>query len=172
MIDKLDRYHGMVTGMFTGDECLAGKQPTHGTELCAVVEYAFSLEVLLSVLGDPAFGDRLEQIVFNALPATFSPDMWSHQYDQQVNQVECSVRDDRIWNTNGPESNTLRRGAELWLLHGEPEPGLAQVRRAPVDERTPDRRRLGRGRLCAQPRRDGDRWRAGVGQAGDGLSVP
>lgn len=107
MIDKLDRYHGMVTGVFTGDECLAGTQPTHGTELCAVVEHAFSLEVLLSVMGDPAFGDRLEKIVFNALPATFSPDMWSHQYDQQVNQVECSVMDNRIWNTNGPASNTF-----------------------------------------------------------------
>lgn len=107
IIEKLDRYHGMVTGVFTGDECLAGKQPTHGTELCAVVEYAFSLEVLLSVLGDPAFGDRLEKIVFNALPATFSPDMWSHQYDQQVNQVECSVVEDRLWNTNGPASNTF-----------------------------------------------------------------
>jgi len=43
-------------------------------------------------------------VTFNALPATFSPDMWSHQYDQQVNQVECSIRD-RNWNTNGPESN-------------------------------------------------------------------
>ncbi|MBN1937001.1 MAG: glycoside hydrolase family 127 protein [Anaerolineae bacterium] len=109
MIAKLDRYHGMVTGMFTGDECLAGRQPTHGSELCAVVEYAFSLEILLGLLGDPDFGDRLEKIVFNALPATFSPDMWSHQYDQQVNQVQCSVQKDWqwIWNTNGPESNTF-----------------------------------------------------------------
>jgi hypothetical protein len=105
MIEALDRYHGSVTGMFSGDECLAGRRPTQGTELCAVVEYAYSLEVLLSTLGDPAFGDRLEQIVYNALPATFSPDMWSHQYDQQVNQVECSIRDDRPWTTNGPESN-------------------------------------------------------------------
>ncbi len=147
MIEKLDRYHGMVTGVFTGDECLAGKQPTHGTELCAVVEYAYSLEVLLSVLGDPAFGDRLEKIVFNALPATFSPDMWSHQYDQQVNQVECSVVENRIWNTNGPASNTfgvepnygcctanLSQGwpkfaAHLWMQ--SPDGGLAAVAYAP-----------------------------------------
>jgi hypothetical protein len=59
----------------------------------------------LSVLGDPVFGDRLEKVTFNALPATFSPDMWSHQYDQQVNQVLCSIRKDRNWTTNGPESN-------------------------------------------------------------------
>ena len=49
--------------------------------------------------------DRLESIAFNALPATFSPDMWAHQYDQQVNQIECSVREDRLWNTNGPDAN-------------------------------------------------------------------
>jgi hypothetical protein len=105
MIRKQDLYHGQATGIFSGDECFAGKNPSQGTELCAVVEYQFSLEVLLSVLGDPAFGDRLEKVTYNALPATFSPDMWSHQYDQQVNQIECSIRENRLWTTNGPESN-------------------------------------------------------------------
>ena len=105
MLEKLERYHGMVTGVFSGDECLAGKKPTQGTELCAVNEYAYSLELLMSILGDAGMGDRLEKVVFNALPATFSPDMWAHQYDQQVNQVECSSRENRTWNTNGADSN-------------------------------------------------------------------
>ena len=105
MIRLLDQFHGMVTGVFTGDECLAGLNPAQGTELCAVVEYMYSLEVLLSILGDPILGDRLEKIAFNALPATFSPDMWSHQYVQQANQVECSIKENRIWNTNGPDAN-------------------------------------------------------------------
>ncbi len=105
MIDLLDRFHGQVTGMFTGDECLAGKNPTQGTELCAVVEFLYSLEILTSIFGDPAMADRLERVAFNALPATFSPDMWAHQYDQQVNQVQCTVNPDHMWTTNGPESN-------------------------------------------------------------------
>ena len=105
MIEKLDRYHGMVTGVFTGDECLAGNSPIQGTELCAVVEQMYSLEMLLSLFGDPVFGDRLEKIAFNALPATFSPDMWAHQYVQQVNQVECSIKEHRPWNTNDPDAN-------------------------------------------------------------------
>lgn len=105
MIEKLDRYHGMVTGVFSGDECLAGRSPAQGTELCAVVEYMYSLEILTSITGRPLFADRLEKIAYNALPATFSPDMWAHQYDQQVNQIECSVRDKRTWTTNGPEAN-------------------------------------------------------------------
>lgn len=105
MIDALDKYHGMPTGVFTGDECLAGTSAVQGTELCAVIEYMYSLEWLVSVLGDPALADRLELITFNALPATLSPDMWAHQYDQQLNQIECSVRNNRTWNTNGPDAN-------------------------------------------------------------------
>jgi hypothetical protein len=107
MIEALDRSHGMATGMFTGDECLAGRDPTRGTELCAVLEYQYSLEVLVGLFGDPRLADRLERIAFNAMPATFDPGMWAHQYDQQANQVECSVRGDRAWGTNGPESNVF-----------------------------------------------------------------
>ena len=151
MLEKLDRYHGMVTGIFTGDECLAGRSPTQGTELCAVVEYAYSLETLLSLFGDLTFADRLEKVIFNALPATFSPDMWAHQYDQQVNQVECSIREGRTWNTNGPESNlfglepnygcctaNLSQGwpkfaASLWMR--SPDGGLAALAYAPSQVR-------------------------------------
>lgn len=105
MLKILDRFHGQVNGMFTGDECLSGKNPVQGTELCAVVEFMYSLEVLLSVFGDPVFGDRLERVAFNALPATFTPDMWAHQYDQQANQIQCTINPTHMWSTNGPESN-------------------------------------------------------------------
>jgi len=105
MIAFLDRHHGQVNGMFSGDECLAGRNPLQGTELCSVVEFMYSLEHLFSVFGDPVFGDRLERVAFNALPATFAPDMWSHQYDQQVNQVQCTINPEHQWSTNGPESN-------------------------------------------------------------------
>jgi hypothetical protein len=151
MIALLDRYHGQVTGMFTGDECLAGKNPLQGTELCAVVEFLYSLEHLVSLLGDPAFGDRLERVAFNALPATFTPDMWAHQYDQQVNQVQCTINPDHMWTTNGPESNiyglepnygcctsNMHQGwpkftAHLWMR--TPDNGIAAVAYAPSTAR-------------------------------------
>jgi uncharacterized protein len=107
MIAVLDRFHGMVTGVFTGDECLSGKNPVQGTELCAVAEYMFSLEQMQTVLADPLIGDRLEQVAFNALPATFGPDMWTHQYDQQVNQVQATDNQAHMWTTNGDASNTF-----------------------------------------------------------------
>ncbi|NJD03124.1 MAG: hypothetical protein FIA99_11150 [Ruminiclostridium sp.] len=105
MVNLLDEYHGMVTGVFTGDECLAGTSPVQGTELCAVGEYMYSLEQLVAVTGRAHWGDRLEKIAYNALPATFSPDMWTHQYVQQVNQVECSRHENPIFTTNSGESH-------------------------------------------------------------------
>ncbi len=149
MISFLDRYHGQVNGMFSGDECLAGKNPVQGTELCAVVEFMYSLETLLSVFGDAGFGDRLERVAFNALPATFSPDMWAHQYDQQVNQVQCTINPNHMWTTNGPESNLYglepnfgcctsnmhqgwpKFGANLWMATSDG--GIAAVAYAPSE---------------------------------------
>jgi hypothetical protein len=65
----------------------------------------YSLETVLGITADARLADRLEKITFNALPATFSPDMWSHQYDQQVNQIECSDRDERLWGSNESDAN-------------------------------------------------------------------
>lgn len=100
----LDRFHGMPNGMFSCDEHLAGLDPSHGTELCTVVETLYSLEVALAVFGDASIGDRIEKIAFNALPGAFDDDMWAHQYDQQANQVLVALNS-KPWTTNGPESN-------------------------------------------------------------------
>jgi len=104
MISELDQYHGLPNGMFSCDEHLAGRNPNQGSELCAIVEYMFSLEQSLAILGDASFADRLEKLAFNALPGAMTDDMWAHQYDEQPNQVECSLHKEP-WTTNGPESN-------------------------------------------------------------------
>jgi hypothetical protein len=103
-IASLDEHHGQVAGRFAGDEHLSGRKPTQGTELCGVVEYMFSLENLVEVIGEAAFADRLETLAYNALPGTCTPDFWAHQYDQQSNQALVSVAK-RRWSTNGDQSN-------------------------------------------------------------------
>jgi hypothetical protein len=103
-IKKYDLNHGQAGGRFSGDEHLAGKNPGHGSELCSVVEYMYSLEELYAILGDNTLADRLEILAYNSLPGTTTPDMWAHQYDQQANQVLVSVAK-RDWTTNGDYSN-------------------------------------------------------------------
>ena len=108
-------------------------------------------EHAIAVLGDAALGDRLEKIAFNPLPGTQTQDMWGHQYDQQPNQVMCSLGR-RDWTTNGPESNlfglepnfgcctaNLHQGwpkfaANLWMA--SPDGGLAAVAYGPSEVRT------------------------------------
>jgi uncharacterized protein len=152
MLDTLDRHHGQAHGLFSGDEHLAGNMPSQGTETCAVVEAMFSLEVLLSILGEPALADRLERIAFNALPAAFKPDMWARQYVQQPNQIECGRFEDRLYTNNGPDANmyglethfgcctaNMHQGwpkftSHLWMK--TPDDGLAALAYAPCVIRT------------------------------------
>lgn len=152
MLAVLDKYHGQPNGMFSADEHYAGPDPTQGIELCAVVEAMFSLEHAIAILGDAALGDRLERMAYNAQPATMSGDMWSHQYDQQPNQVMCSLAK-RPWTSNGPESNlfgmdvnfgcctaNLHQGwpkfaSSLWMATGDGA-GIAAIAYAPSEVTT------------------------------------
>ena len=104
----LDKYNGTAFEGFTGDEVLSGLDPTKGTELCAVVEQMYSYEEIFAHTGDNKWAERLEMLAFNALPATLSEDMWTHQYVQQVNQIACQKTMIMApWSTNGPYAHTF-----------------------------------------------------------------
>ncbi len=104
--EYLDKYNGTVFGGFTGDECLSGISPIQGTELCSITEQMYSYEHLFAYSGDNKWAERLEVLAFNALPATISDDMWTHQYDQMVNQIACKKIDkEPHFGTNGDESH-------------------------------------------------------------------
>jgi hypothetical protein len=105
LLDALDAFHGQANGMFSCDEHLAGRAPHQGSELCAVAELMYSCESVAATLGQLEWFDRTEFLAFNALPATISADMWTHQYDQQVNQVQCAVAEERVYTSNGPDAN-------------------------------------------------------------------
>jgi len=91
LLSILEQHNGTAVGTLTGDECLSGVANNQGTELCAVVELMYAYEWLYAVTGENKWADRLEKAAFNALPATFTDDMWAHQYDQQVNQIACTA---------------------------------------------------------------------------------
>lgn len=150
----LDRYHLQPGGVHSADEHFAGLEPTQGTELCAVLEAMFSIEHIVATTGDAGFGDRLEKIAYNAQPATFTKDMWQHQYDQQANQVLVSVAK-REWSDNTETSNlfglephfgcctaNMHQGwpkfvANLWM--GTKDDGLAAIAYGPSEVTAPVR---------------------------------
>lgn len=105
MYANLRAFHGTAAGHFTGDECVSGRSPIRGTELCGVVEAMYSYELLFALTGDPVWLDRLELLAYNALPATCSADMWTHQYDQMTNQIACVRFAKSPFRTNSGEAN-------------------------------------------------------------------
>lgn len=57
-VDMLDSAHGQPIGTFSADECLAGREPNRGVELCTIVDTAASLRLLHRTHGDVSFADR------------------------------------------------------------------------------------------------------------------
>lgn len=104
MMTNLDRLHGLVHGVFSGDEWLGGRAPHHGVETCQVVELMFTLEQLTMTFGGGRYADKLEQVAFNLLAAANDPAMLAHQYHQQANQVQVSVAR-RDWSFSGDDAN-------------------------------------------------------------------
>ncbi len=106
MLSQLFKYHGTAFGHFTGDENLSGTSPIQGSELCSVVEAMYSYEQNFAVTGSPVWLDRAEMLAYNGLPATTSADMWTHQYDQMVNQIACvRFMGKPIFGTNSNEAH-------------------------------------------------------------------
>ena len=106
-IANLDQFDGQATSRWTADEYLAGLKPTQGTELCTITELVYSLTKNFEALGDVSMADRLERLIFNAMPGTCTGDMWSHQYDQLANQVSASEDKDRLYHKNRPDANVF-----------------------------------------------------------------
>jgi hypothetical protein len=138
--ENLDKYHGTPVGIFTAEECLSGRGPDKGCELCLVIDEMFSIELLMSVVGDWRLADRLEKITYNAWPATVGPKQWTHQYFQRVNQVACEKKDSSFifgplthfpcCTTNLPQG-WPKFAANTWMA--TPDGGLVAVVYAPSE---------------------------------------
>ena len=83
------RRAGRPDGMLNGSEPLADRSTTGGTELCAIAERILSCRTVLSVTGNPAAADDLEDVAYNALPATLAPDGKGIRYYLLLNQPAC-----------------------------------------------------------------------------------
>ena len=77
-------------GGFGGDEdCRPGyTDPRQGFETCGMVEFMHSFEMLTRISGNPIWADRCEEIAFNSLPASLTPDLKGLHYLTCANQVQ------------------------------------------------------------------------------------
>jgi len=87
----MDRYGRQPGGMFGADENIRpGKEdPRQGAETCTMVEFMASFESLLKITGDPVWADRAEEVAFNSLPASMTPDLKGLHYLTAANLISC-----------------------------------------------------------------------------------
>jgi hypothetical protein len=89
-LDDVYGVYGQVPGgMFGADEdCRPGYHgPRQGAETCSMTEIMHSFEMLLKITGDPDFADKLEDVAFNSLPASTTPDLKALHYVTSPNVV-------------------------------------------------------------------------------------
>ena len=98
LLDAAERNYQQVMGLygqfpgggFAGDEnCRPGfGDPRQGFETCGIVEFMHSFEMLTKISGNPIWADRCEELAFNSLPASLTPDLKALHYLTCANQVQ------------------------------------------------------------------------------------
>ncbi len=99
----IDAYGQQPGGTFGADENIRpGKSdPRQGTETCTMVEFMASFESLLKITGDPVWADRCEEIAFNSLPASMTPDLKGLHYLTAPNLISCDSSGEHDFQNTG-----------------------------------------------------------------------
>ena len=102
----MDMYGQVPGGMFGADEDArpgyAG--PRQAAESCSMVEFMHSDEMLTSITGNPVWADRCEEIAFNSLPASMTPDLKGLHYLTAPNMVQLDKT---------PKAPLLENGSDM-----------------------------------------------------------
>lgn len=83
-------YGQFAGGTFVADENARPGyvDPRGGFETCGIVEFMHSFEMLTKITGNPLWADRCEELAFNSLPASMTPDQKGLHYLTCANQVQ------------------------------------------------------------------------------------
>jgi len=93
--EVMDTYGQVPGGMFGADENARPGfgGPRQGAETCSIVEFMRSDEILLLITGNPIYADRCENIAFNSLPASMTPDLKALHYLTAPNMTQLDRTD-------------------------------------------------------------------------------
>lgn len=102
--DTVMNLYGQVPGgMFGADENARPgyNGPRQAAETCSIVEIIYSHALLAAITGDAKWGDRSEEVAFNSLPPSMTPDLKALHYLTAPNQVQLDRRDKSPMIQNG-----------------------------------------------------------------------
>lgn len=85
--EKVDQYALLADGLHSCSEHIEGKETRDMHEMCDVTDHTWALAYLLQATGEARYADRIEQVIFNALPGSITKDFRALQYLSCTNQV-------------------------------------------------------------------------------------
>lgn len=86
-LKKAYRDHGQPGGQLSCNEFLSGRDPLQGFETCVTSDMMWTLGYFVMSDGEVSAADRMEKLVYNALPGAVTGDFTALQYLSAVNQT-------------------------------------------------------------------------------------
>lgn len=84
---KADRDQLLADGLHSCTEGLRGRDSLDSHETCDITDHTWALGYLLQATGAVKYADRIEKVIFNALPGAVTKDFTALQYFSCPNQV-------------------------------------------------------------------------------------
>ncbi len=99
----MSEYGQQPGGMFGADENIRPGyiDPRQAAETCSMVEFMYSNESLLKITGETRYAERCEEIAFNSLPASMTPDLKAIHYLTAPNLISCDSSGEHDFQNEG-----------------------------------------------------------------------
>jgi hypothetical protein len=99
----MDEYGQQPGGMFGADENIRPGcgDPRQAAETCSMVEFMYSNESLLKITGEIRYAERCEEIAYNSLPASMTPDLKALHYLTAPNLISCDSSGEHDFQNDG-----------------------------------------------------------------------
>ena len=86
-LEKILARHEQLPGIISSNENLSGNDPLQGYETCVITDFTWALGFFLMASGDGKYADRIEKIIYNALPGSVLKDFSALAYFASPNQT-------------------------------------------------------------------------------------
>ncbi len=86
-LERIIARHEQLPGIISSNEYLSGNDPLQGYETCVITDFTWALGFFLMASGDGKYADRIEKIIYNALPGSVLKDFSALAYFTSPNQT-------------------------------------------------------------------------------------
>lgn len=124
---KVFENHLLVSGGPSSTEFLSTTTARDAHETCDLADYPWTWGYLMMATGNGSYGDRIERVMFNAVPGALRKDWKALQYYSSPNQFLCTAHSDHLGVLKGTSFADIRDYRYMQRMSYRPSPGYSIV---------------------------------------------